>query len=164
MNSEFLTLFPNAEKRCAVEPYMHKGEWATHEVLPILLDMMPKADIRISSFNISDQSLRVLSVLAKEKKANTISLMLDKSLLRNKIALLHFANQVTGNVFIDSVHAKVLLVQNKSKQFGIVGSANFNQNKKIEAGFYFTNKNVFEYFKNKFDNFAENAIRYDTNR
>ncbi len=158
-----LQYFPNVLHSEVIEPYMQKGEWATHNVLPVLLDMFPNAEIRLSSFNISDQSLRTLAMLSKEKKFSQLRLLLDKSLLRNKVALLYFAKNISQSVKLESVHAKILLLKTDTHCFGIVGSQNFNQNKKVEAGVYFTDKKMYQYFEERFDHFYQQGITYEPN-
>ncbi len=156
-----LNYFPNVLQRGIIEPYMQKGEWATHQVLPSLLDLFPQSEIYLSSFNISDQSLRSLAVLQKQGKFERLSLLLDRSLLKNKVALLRFAYNITQNVRLNSIHAKIILIQNKNRCFGIVGSQNFNQNKKIEAGFYFTDDKIFQFYKEKFLFFYNQSLQYE---
>ena len=119
----------------SIEPFMHKGDWAIHEVLPSLLSEIGPADIRIATFSISEDSLRPLFFLADDKKITGLTLLLDTTVKRHKLDLLLFASNITPRIRIDSCHAKVLLVENDKYQFGIAGSANLNQNHSWENGF-----------------------------
>ena len=112
----------------SIEPFMHKGDLAIHEVLPSLLSEIGPADIRIATFSISEDSLRPLFFLADDKKITGLTLLLDTTVKRHKLDLLLFASNITPRIRIDSCHAKVLLVENDKYQFGIAGSANLNQN------------------------------------
>lgn len=144
-----------------IEPFMHKGDWAIHQVLPSLLSVIGPAEVRITTFSISEDSLRPLFFLAEEKKITRLSMLLDLTVKRHKLGLLLFAAHITPDIRIDSCHAKLLLVENRQYQFGIVGSANLNQNHRWEDGFYFTAGSHYDYFRQQFDKTMENALPYE---
>lgn len=139
---------------------MHKGDWAIHEVLPSLLSEIGPAAVKIATFSISEDSLRPLFFLADENKITDLTLLLDTTVKRHKLDLLLFASNITPKIRIDSCHAKLLLVENEKFKFGIVGSANLNQNRRWEAGFYFTSGHHFDYFSDMFNQIYKNAINY----
>lgn len=143
---------------------MHKGDWAIHEVLPSLLSDIGPASVRIATFSISEDSLRPLFFLAEERMITELTILLDTTVKRHKLDLLLFAANITPNIRIDSCHAKVLLVENDRYQFGIVGSANLNQNRRWEAGFYFTTGTHYDYFAKQFNESYESALNYDITR
>ena len=141
---------------------MHKGEWAIHEVLPSLLSDIGPAYVKIATFSISEDSLRPLFFLSDEKKIESLTLLLDTTVKRHKLDLLLFASNISPRIWIDSCHAKLLLVENEQYKFGIAGSANLNQNHRWENGFYFTSGKHFEYFSNMFNQAYEDAIHYES--
>lgn len=145
----------------SIEPYMHKGDWAIHEVLPNLLSRLGKSDVYIATFSISEDSLRPLFFLCDEGKISHMKLLLDTTVKRHKLDLLLFAANITPDIRIDSCHAKVLLIENESYRFGLVGSANLNTNHRWEAGFYFTGGRHYDYFKEMFLSAYENAMPYE---
>lgn len=144
--------------RC--EPFMHKGEWAVHEVLPFLLPAIGPAAIRIATFSVSEDSLRPLFFLCNEGKIDCLTLLLDYTVKRHKLDLLLFARHITPDIRLDACHAKVLLVENANYQFGIVGSANLNQNHRWEAGIWFTAGSMYDYFSRKFNTAYAEAMPY----
>ena len=146
----------------SIEPFMHKGEWAIHEVLPSLLSDIGPAHVKIATFSISEDSLRPLFFLSDEKKIESLTLLLDTTVKRHKLDLLLFASNISPRIRIDSCHAKLLLVENEQYKFGIAGSANLNQNHRWENGFYFTSGKHFEYFSNMFNQAYEDAIHYES--
>lgn len=154
--------FPQALVSGSIEPFMHKGDWAIHEVLPSLLSAIGPATVRISTFSISEDSLRPLFFLAEEGNITHLELLLDLTVKRHKLGLLLFAANITPDIRIDACHAKLLLVENERYRFGICGSANLNQNHRWENGFYFTAGNHFDYFRDAFAQSFTNALPYDT--
>lgn len=142
-------------------PFMHKGEWAIHEVLPSLLSRMGESDVSIATFSVSEDSLRPLFFLTEEKRIRRLTLLLDHTVKRHKLDLLLFATNITPDIRIDACHAKLLLIQNEQYQFGICGSANLNQNCRWEAGVWFTSGEHYTYFAESFCKAYREALPYE---
>lgn len=149
---------PQIKEDDSITPFVQDGEWTTPTLLPILIEQIPNAEIRISSFKISEEALR--NIALHGQKAKSIHLMLDRSLLRTKVEKLYFASNITPNVATNNIHAKIILIHNDQKRIGIVSSQNFNETKKIEAGFYFSDKKTYQYFLNQYDNYYAKSIRF----
>lgn len=147
--------FPLALDPGVIEPFMNKGDWAVHDVLPSLLEAIGPADVRVMSYNISEESLRAFSEV---EGIRSMKMLLDEGIQRHKIDLLLFASSIASDIRIEHNHAKVLLVENESYAFGIVGSANLNRASRYESGFYFTNGRHYAYFRDSFDHIFDNAL------
>lgn len=157
----FDQLFPGALTPGTIEPLIHKGEWAIHEVLPILLERIGPARVKIATFSISEDSIRPLFFQVDAGMIIELSMLLDSTVKRHKLDMLLFALNVTPNIKIDSNHAKIFLVENNENKFGIVGSANLNQPRRVEAGFYFTAGKHFDFFDQQFDKYMNEAMPYE---
>lgn len=157
-NLQFQKLFPKADLPGIVEPFMHKGEWALHQVLPILLSAYGPSSICISSFNVSEESLRALFF---SPDITELTMLLDTTVRRHKLDLLLFAANITPNIRLDSCHAKIFLAESATRKFGIVGSANLNLNHRWESGFYFTEGPIFDFFHTKFHEAYADALPYN---
>ena len=81
-------LFPKALCPGSIEPFMHKGDWAIHNVLPFLLEQIGPADVEIATFSISEDSIRPLFFLAENGLINRLTLLLDTTVKRHKIDML----------------------------------------------------------------------------
>lgn len=157
----FDRLFQGSDGPGIIEPLIHKGEWAIHDVLPILLQRIGPAEVKIATFSVSEDSLRPLLFLVDSDLITKLTMLLDTTVKRHKLDLLLFALNITPTIRIDSNHAKILLVRNDTHTFGIVGSANLNQPRRIEAGFYFTAGKHYDFFDKEFDRFFDEAIPYE---
>lgn len=160
-SEQFNAIFPDAFSPNVVKPFIHRGEWAIHDVVRYLCNEAT-ASVQIATFSISEDSLRTLFFLVEEKKISSLHLLLDTTVKRHKLDMLLFARNISPNIAIDSVHAKITLLRFQDKRcFGIVGSANLNLNARWESGFYFSSGEVFDFFSNKFDFAFSNAMIYD---
>jgi len=158
---QFDQLFPGALLPEIIEPFIHKGEWAIHDVLPILLQQIGSAEVKVATFSISEDSLRPLFFLVEDGSVSKLSLLFDMTVKRHKLDMLLFASNITPCIRLDSNHAKIILVRSNTHSFGIVGSANMNQVRRYEAGFYFTAGKHFDYFEKMFDEIYEQSIPYE---
>lgn len=154
--SEFDKLFPDGIKVDQITPYVHKGKWAIHELLPILLEQIGMATVRIATFNISEDSLRPLFFLMEDKKISDLKLLLDMNVKRHKLEMLLFAANITDNIRLASSHMKVMLIENEHWRIGVVGSANMNNNPRYEAGFIFTVRSLYSYYLQAYNDIFDN--------
>ena len=161
---EFNKVFPRAMLGETIEPFFHKGQWAIHDVLPILLSKMGKAQVKIATFGISEDGLRPLFFLMDEGAVSELTLLLDMTVKRHKLDVLLFATSITPNIRLESNHSKILLVKSPTHAFGIVGSMNLNQPRRFEAGFYFTAGKHFDFFDKMFDTIYDEAIPYELDK
>lgn len=155
MQNDIDVLFPHMDEPGIIQPFMHRGEWAVHEALPMLISHLGPSDVRIATYMVSEESLRAL-LLAQG--VHSMRLLLDLTVKRHKLPLLLFAQNVTADIRLDYCHAKVLLVENGERRFGIVGSANLNRAHRWESGFWFTAGPHYDYFLNQYDSAYANAL------
>ncbi len=153
---EFNKLFPEGIKQGLTIPFVHKGKWAVHEILPFLLSHIGKAQVRIATFNISEDSLRPLFFHIEKQEIIQLSLLLDMNVKRHKLDLLLFAANITTQVRLSSTHMKLMLIQNGQWKIGITGSANLNRNQRYESGFIFTDTNLYDYFFTQYEEIFNN--------
>lgn len=152
----FEKIIPDGLKHADIIPFHHKGEWAIHEALPILLSHTGPASVRIETFNVSESALRPMFFLCEEGLITNLKMILDNNVKRHKLEILLFAAGITPGICTTSCHAKVLLIENEYYRVGIVGSANANQPIRYEAGILFTNETIFSFFKQQFDEVYNN--------
>ncbi len=154
---DFDQLFPQGMKSGQITPYIHKGKWAVHEVLPILLEEIGRpAIVRVATFNISEDSLRPMFFLKEQGKISDLRLLLDMNVKRHKLDILLFASNIADSVHVTSSHMKLILFESDGFCAGLVGSANMNNNPRYEGGISFTEENIYSYFANKYDQIFDN--------
>lgn len=141
-----------------IEPFLHKQDWSVHQVITPLLDLYGPAEVRIMTFNFSEDSLRTLFL---ESRITDLKMLVDFTVSRNKLSLMFFAAAVVHNIRLEATHAKILLVHNDRISFGVVGSANLNLEVRYESGFYFSGGWIYDYFSDEFDRIFENALPYE---
>jgi len=154
--SDFDELFPDGLKSGNTIPFVHKGKWAVHELLPIFISKLGLIDVRIATFNISEDSLRPLYFMLDKKEINSLKLLLDMNVKRHKLDLLLFAANITPDIRLSSTHMKVMLIENDKIKACVVGSANLNNNPRYEAGYITTDLAFYNFFLKEFTNVFDN--------
>ncbi len=162
--SDFKKLFPDGIRSGLTIPFVHKGKWAVHELLPLFVSRMGKIDVKIATFNISEDSLRPLFFMLDRKEINSLTLLLDMNVKRHKLDLLLFAANITPDIRLASTHMKVMLVEHADIKIGVVGSANLNNNPRYEAGFISTDAVYYDYFMRAYtDVFLNDSLPFTWN-
>lgn len=164
MSAKAFEKIVDAGLNAGVTGFHHKGEWAIHEALTVLLSRTGPASVMMETFNVSEDALRPMFFEVEKGNITDLRLILDMNVKRHKLEMLLFAAGITPGIHIASCHAKVLLIRNDQYQIGIVGSANANQPIRYEAGFMFTEPGLFTFFETKFNQvFNEDSIPFEWN-
>ncbi|WP_337941429.1 hypothetical protein [Parabacteroides sp.] len=147
-----------------VKGFHHKGEWAIHEALTVLLSRTGPASVMMETFNVSEDALRPMFFEVEAKRITDLRLILDMNVKRHKLEMLLFAAGITSGIHLASCHAKILLIRNDRYRIGIVGSANANQPIRYEAGIIFTDPGLFAFFEETFNRvFNDDSIPFEWN-
>lgn len=147
----FAKLLPHGLGPNLIVPYAHKGEWAVHELLPVLFSEIGPFHLSLSTFNISEESLRPVFFMKERGEILSARFLFDNNVKRHKIDMMLFAGGIADDVRTSSTHMKLLIAENDQLQIAVVGSANMNRNIRHEAGFIVTDKICFTYFREYFE-------------
>lgn len=81
------------------------------DILDWILSQVGMAEIWQTSFSISEEFLRRLYFICKEKKVSRINLVLDHKATNKTLKLWAFINQVIERTYLADNHSKILLVR-----------------------------------------------------
>lgn len=146
-----------------VYPFWSNGRWAMHNLLSWLLKQTGPAKVQLSTFSISEIALRSLANDIETGKIQKLQCLFDFSIRQNKLQLLFFAKQLTADIRINAIHAKVLLIENDNFYVTVVGSANMTPNPRKEAGIILTDKVNFKAMQGKFVEIINESKKLDFN-
>lgn len=127
------------------------NSFSLHQLMSYYLDKSGPASIRISSFSMCETAIR--NFIRENEKGNIIDskAILDFSLTKRSIDKLLFAGNVLKNIRLIENHSKLLLIFNSDITIAIIGSANFNDNRKLESGIIFINHPNFNNILKQFE-------------
>ncbi len=138
--------------------YLTDGTWSLFELIDYCLDQVGPSDLFITSFSISEESIRHLLYLKETGKILSLTGLFDPSLRKTKTPLLYFASEVFDKMRFAPNHSKIILFANKTRGLSIIASANLGRNRRIETGVIDTDKKTFWFYENRLKAIFENAI------
>jgi hypothetical protein len=145
-----------------VIPFFSDGKWSLFHLLSLCLGYTGPADVRISSFSLSENAVRSFLNDKDRGLIKSLSLLFDISIPHRKIDLMLFAREVFSEIRLCPNHSKIILIDGKLKVC-IISSHNLTPNPRLEAGVIFTTKEHYKFYSDLFDNFFESAFTYNPN-
>ncbi len=113
------------------------------DVLQWILDQTGPADIRISSFSISEEFLRRIYFIGKKGLVRSLDIVLDHKATNKTLILWPFIAQTVRNCYLTTNHSKLILVSNDQWVVAMVTSQNLTRGNRYESGFITTDPNIF---------------------
>lgn len=114
------------------------------DVLEWILEQVGVAEIWQTSFSISEEFLRRLYFICREKRVSRISLVLDHKATNKTLKLWAFISQVIENTYLADNHSKILLVRSQGGDtVSVVTSQNLTRGNRAECAFISTDPNIF---------------------
>ncbi len=109
-----------------------------------ILSQVGVAEIWQTSFSISEEFLRRLYFICKDKRVSRINLVLDHKATNKTLKLWTFINQVIERTYLADNHSKILLVKSqKGDMVSVVTSQNLTRGNRAESAFISTDPGIF---------------------
>lgn len=114
------------------------------DILEWILSQVGVAEIWQTSFSISEEFLRRLYFICKDKRVSRINLVLDHKATNKTLKLWTFINQVIERTYLADNHSKILLVKSqKGDMVSVVTSQNLTRGNRAELAFISTDPGIF---------------------
>lgn len=141
-------LSPLAEKGC--QAYL-SNVLQVADILKWTLSQTGPADVRMSSFSISEEFLRRIFFIEKEDLVRSLDIVLDFKATNKTLKLWSFIAQTVKNCYLSDNHSKILLVSNEVWKVAVVMSQNLTRGNRYESGFITTDAAVFDSLHQQLD-------------
>ena len=114
------------------------------DILEWILSQVGVAEIWQTSFSISEEFLRRLYFICKDKRVSRINLVLDHKATNKTLKLWTFINQVIERTYRADNPSKILLVKSqKGDMVSVVTSQNLTRGNRAESAFISTDPGIF---------------------
>lgn len=114
------------------------------DILELILSQVGVAEIWQTSFSISEEFLRRLYFICKDKRVSRINLVLDHKATNKTLKLWAFISQVIERTYLADNHSKILLVKSqKGDMVSVVTSQNLTRGNRAESAFISTDPGIF---------------------
>ena len=114
------------------------------DVLEWILEQVGRAEVWQTSFSISEEFLRRLFFICKDREVSRINLVLDLKATNKTIKLWLFISQVIQRTYLADNHSKILLVRSeRGDTVSVVTSQNLTRGNRAESAFVSTDPQIF---------------------
>ena len=114
------------------------------DILEWILGQVGVAEVWQTSFSISEEFLRRLFFITKDKRVSRINLVLDHKATNKTLKLWAFITQVIERTYLADNHCKILLVKSESgKTVSVITSQNRTRGNRAESAFISTDPIIF---------------------
>ena len=114
------------------------------DILEWILSQVDVAEIWQTSFSISEEFLRRLYFICKDKRVSRINLVLDHKATNKTLKLWAFISQVIERTYLADNHSKILLVKSQNGDMvSVVTSQNLTRGNRAESAFISTDPGIF---------------------
>lgn len=122
--------------------FMTDGAWSNIDLVEKILSITGACDIHFCTWSISTDAIRKFTDWQQKGLISSLFVILDQGLSNRKPEIFQQAFGAFKNLKLLKCHAKVIVIQNLQYSFTIVGSANFTNNPRKEAGLIIRNSNI----------------------
>jgi len=110
------------------------GAWSTHELIRHILAQTGPADIAAATWSLSDEAVNALVGLLDSGAISSLAFLVDYRVQIHCPGAYHIAKHRATEMRVTRCHAKTTVITNAEWNLSIVGSSNFTNNPRIEAG------------------------------
>lgn len=122
------------------------GEWSMHQLLLQLIDIIGPADVYISSYAFGETPARIIANLKEKGLIKSLHCLLDDRVESRTAGSMQLISSIADSFATTMTHAKVTLLKNDLHTVSVVGSANYTENKRWEAGVIDNNPDIFSFY------------------
>lgn len=127
------------------------------DILEWILAQIGVAEVWQTSFSISEEFLRRLFFITKDKRVSRINLVLDHKATNKTLKLWAFITQVIERTYLADNHSKILLVQSqRGDTVSVITSQNLTRGNRHESAFISTDSAIFATLKAQVDDLITN--------
>jgi hypothetical protein len=123
-----------------VMPFTTRGNWSMHQLIEYIILQTGPAKMWMTTWTITEEPMRALLDMITTCKITELTAIFDYRIERRKPEAFQLASNIVTRIALTKCHAKVVVLQNEDWSVSVMGSANFSNNPRLEAGVIFTDK------------------------
>lgn len=145
VNSKVEEVIPTLEQNKTYH-FFSSGQWSTHELLEYLLSKTGPATVSIAVWSISEIGARKLVQLKEQGLISHLQTVFDYRTNTRHPGALHLVRQACDRFRTLPCHAKITVISNPQWNICIIGSPNYTNNPRPEAGYVCTHGLVSSFY------------------
>jgi hypothetical protein len=130
---------------------MCKAEWSTTDLLEYLLDQVPKAKVKITTWTMTVPAVKALAEIRDRYKIEDIKIICDRRVIKACFEAYDLATKLQFQLSLNRIHAKILTIESETLNITVLSSANMSRNPRWEAACICENKVLTSEFSKQID-------------
>lgn len=122
--------------------WVSDGDWSMHQLLMAILDKTGPAAVYMSTYAMNETAARIVAQLREENVITSLYCLLDDRVDVRSAGSLQLIQSVADKYALVHTHAKVTAIINDAWHIAVIGSANYTENKRYEAGVLICDKGI----------------------
>ncbi|WP_347268971.1 hypothetical protein [Paracoccus sp. (in: a-proteobacteria)] len=114
--------------------FVSNGDWSMHDLVIELIKKYGPADLYFTTYALREFAVRQIINAIELKQIKSVTLILDYKAKSRTPEVYQLASMNFSKIFLASIHAKVAVLKCANHFISIIGSANWTNNPRIEAG------------------------------
>ena len=147
---------------CSLIHFCTFKQWHSYELLLYLLSIAGPSEIVITTFGLSEEGIRALMQAHRHGYINRLTVIINSVARKYKNKLLHFLENIDAEIYMENVHLKLFLIENKNWHIIVNHSANFSRNPAIESGIIFNDKDTYSLYFQYFQKIKNSAKKWQS--
>lgn len=156
MGKDIVSIMEQVSENNAVH-FWTDGAWSMHQLLSGLLQLVGTSDVWMSTYALSETSVRTLSKLKDDGYIKSLRCVIDNRVDTRSAASFQFFKNIADKVALVDCHAKVTILSGGSRNLVVIGSANYTENKRMEVGFISDSIELCSFHKEWIENLLANG-------
>lgn len=132
-------LFPSLKQNHTID-FVSKGQWSTHELVLHLLTLTGPAAVYFTTYSLKEYPVRLLLDAMEKGVIKQLYALLDSRVKSRTPQVYQLAEHNFSEIKMAECPAKVCVIENETWTVTVLGSANWTNNPRIEAGYVSTIK------------------------
>lgn len=117
-----------------------KGTWSMHHLAEaIIYRAGMESQMWFTTYNLTRDPAETFARLKREGYLHSIAALLDHRMMGAENSAFGVLQGIADRIGLGNVHAKILVVKGFHDTYAVIGSANFTNNRRLEAGTIFRN-------------------------
>jgi len=137
--------------------YISSGDWSMHDLLAAVLNRFAPAKLYLSTYALREYSVRQLILGLDSGKLTEVNMLVDYRAQIRVPEVYQLAAHNATTIRLLSIHAKVMVLTGNGLSLTLVGSANWTNNPRVEAGVISLNKSAANFHINWMKKLIEHA-------
>jgi hypothetical protein len=124
-----------------------EGKFSLHDIVERIVEKQSKvSDIYLTTYGLSEPSVRKLANLKFKNKVNQVFALLDARIQQRQPNAFQLISSIATQIGYEESHAKITVIDNPEIAITILGSQNWTRNTKHEAGAVICSRKIANFY------------------